>query len=487
MGESSGTRLEGDRYQHLYSWYEILRLLDDASPFEAATIEHPHAGAADDLTLHAKAGSGARSRFVQVKWHVDHRGHYSFDFLIRAEEGERSLLKKLFDSWRVLKAGEPIEVWLVSNWAPAPHPDLGPYIDGRSLSLLEAFFSGGGRSKVGRTRRSWQRALGATEEEVQAFCRDLRFHLGFSSITTLEEQLDDRMAHYGLRLGKEARSIARDEIAERIELGGGKKRLTRADILEIIDTRGLRARHPDDPPARLWIQGWARQAWDRPPSAELDWTEHFDRDTRRVPSPEVWESKLLPDLRQVRDDLARRDAKYIDFRGKLPLSAVLAVGSTFPQVGGFKFRAEQPTAGDLQLWRSDVAPTERRFVIKTEDVTPGPDVVVGLAVTGDGLPDLRRFHATIALGPLVYAEPDVGVGPAVLKSAGDAVGLAMSAKQILRDARAKYGAARIHLVPYGPATLFLFLGQVLNALGPLVVYERTADGGYKPGVALRTG
>ncbi len=487
MGEASATRLEGDRYQHLYSWYEILRLLDDASPYEFATVEHPEAGAADDVTLHAKPGSGARSRFVQVKWHVDHRGHYTFDALVHAEEGERSLLKKLFDSWRVLKATGPVEIWLVSNWAPAPHPDLGPYIDGRSHSLLDTFFSGGGRSKVGKTRIAWQRALGATADELAGFCRDLRLHLGFSSINALEEQLDDRMARYGLRLGKDARSIARDEIAERIEVGGGKKRLTRAEVLDIVETRGLRAEHPDEPPARLWVHGWARLAWDREPSAELDWSEHFDRDTRRVPAPELWDSKLLPELRKVRDDFARRDTRYIDFRGKLPLSAVIAIGATFPQVGGFRFRAEQPTAGDLQLWRSDAAPTDRRFVIKAENVQPGPDAVIGLGVTGDGLPDLRRFHAGAGLGALVYAEPDVGVGPAVLKSAGDAVALAISAKQVLRKARAKYGTAKIHLVPYGPATLFLLVGQHLNALGPVIVYERTADGGYQAAITLRTG
>ncbi len=487
MGEASATRLEGDRYQHLYSWYEILRLLDEASPYEYATIEHPDAGAADDVTLHAKLASRVPSRFVQVKWHVDQRGMYSFDALVAAGAAERSLLRKLFDSWRALRGAGPVEVWLVSNWAPAPHPDLGPYIDGRTHTLLDAFFSGSTKSAVGKKRAAWQRALGATAGELEGFCRDLRFQLGFSSIHALEEQLDDRMARYGLRMGKDARSIARDEIAERIEVGGGKKRLMRADVLEIIKSRGLRADHPDEPPTRLWVHGWARQAWDREPTVELDWSEHFDRETRRVPAPDLWDSKLLPDLRRVRDEFARRDAKYIDFRGKLPLSAVLAIGATFPDVGGYRFRAEQPTAGDVQLWRSDAAPSERRFVVKTEESQSDGDIAVGLAVTGDGLPDLRRFQRATGLGALVYAEPDVGVGPAVIKSAGDAVALAISAKQVLRDARAKYGASTLHLVPYGPATLFLFAGQHLNALGRILMYERAADGGYRPSLTLNTG
>ena len=73
MGEQSAARLQGDRYQHLYSWYELLQLLDDDSPYEFGYVEHPEAGAADDVTLHAHPGAGDPSRFTQVKFHVDQR------------------------------------------------------------------------------------------------------------------------------------------------------------------------------------------------------------------------------------------------------------------------------------------------------------------------------------------------------------------------------------------------------------------------------
>lgn len=487
MGEASATRLEGDRYQHLYSWYELLRLLDEASPFDYATIEHPEAGAADDVTFQARPGSQVPSRFVQVKWHVDHRGSYSFDGLVSAKPGERSLLGKLFDSWRALLSKGPAEVWLVSNWAPAPHPDIGQYIDGRTYQLLNDFFTGGERSSAAKTRAAWCRSIGASAAELESFCRDLRLQLGFSSISSLEEQVDDRMARYGLRLGKDARAIARDEIAERIEVGGNRKRLSRAELLATIERRGLRAQHPEEPTGRLWIHCWARQAWDRPPDAELDWSAHFNRETRSIPAADLWASRLLPELRQARDTLAGLNAKYIDFRGKAPLSAMLTIGASFPQVGGFRFRAEQPTGGEILLWRSDARPSSRRFLIKFEDVQPGPNLAVGLGVTGDGLPDLKLARAAFGAGALIYAEPDTGAGPSALTSSGDAVALAASAKALIRDARAKHGAAKIHLVPYGPASPFLFLGQHLNALGPICLYERSPDGGYQLSHCLNTG
>ncbi|QQR48521.1 hypothetical protein JKA73_36385 [Myxococcus xanthus] len=62
MGEQSASRLEGDRYQHLLSWYELLRLLDAGSPFSYGYVEHPEAGSADDVTLHAQGRLPLRGR-----------------------------------------------------------------------------------------------------------------------------------------------------------------------------------------------------------------------------------------------------------------------------------------------------------------------------------------------------------------------------------------------------------------------------------------
>jgi len=54
MGEPSAGRLAGDDYQHLYSWFELLQLLSPESAYSHEYVEHPHAGAADDVTLHPK-------------------------------------------------------------------------------------------------------------------------------------------------------------------------------------------------------------------------------------------------------------------------------------------------------------------------------------------------------------------------------------------------------------------------------------------------
>jgi len=483
MADQSASRLSGDDYQHLYSWFEILRLLDPNSPYESAVIEHPNAGATDDITFHSRQGSQVPARYVQVKWHVDYRAQYSFESLVTITSGTRSLLHKLFDSWKDLRRGGPIEVWLVSNYSPAPSPDLGAHI--RERRLTDEFFT---KRSLVAARRRWSEVLGATPEELNAFCRDLRFELGYYPIERLFEQLDERMGRLSLRMGENARAIALDEISTRIQRGGDAKVITRDVLLEIIDRRELRAQVSDAPEARLVIHGWARQGYDVDPTVELDWTKYFDREQRGVASPETWTRTLLPELKSARERLAAlSNGKYVDVRGKLPLSAAMAVGFALPQVAGFRLRAEQPTGGETHLWRSDAPESQKTFVVAKEIGEPGKDIVIGLSITGRGLAEMQQLMSTLRASALVYAEPEGGTGPTSIGSAGDLVALARSAKTVIRDSKERYSASHVHLVLYGPWSFALFLGQQLNAVGIITTYERTTQGGYQESVTLNTG
>jgi hypothetical protein len=488
MGEQSAPRLGGDDYQHLYSWYEILRLLDEGSPYAHAFVEHPEAGAADDVTFHPQEGSAAATRLVQVKWHVDYKSQYTFETLLTVTSGTRSLLRKLFDSWKDQRADGSVEIWLVSNWSPAPGPDLGAYLADRGGMLKDEFFTLGSRSRAGQARKSWAEALGASDEELAAFCRDLRFELGYSTIERLYDRFDDRMGRYGLRMGENARAIALDEISRRIQQGGDAKRITREDLLTIADRRGLWADTPDAPEVRLWVHGWARQGYEGEPTVELDLTDLFDREERRIASPRDWTDRLWPQLREVRERLAATpEGRYVDVRGRLPLTVALAIGAALPEVAGFNLRVEQVTNGQNHLWKSSAAPSDASFVVQNEAGAPGPDVLLGLGITGPCAGDVRRLAEHIGASAWVYAEPGAGTGITGLRDASDAAALARSGKALVREVCERYGAARVHFVLFGPAAFALFLGQLLNAVGTIVTYERNLDGDYQESVTLRTG
>jgi hypothetical protein len=303
--------------------------------------------------------------------------------------------------------------------------------------------------------------------------------------------VDERMARYGLRRGENARAIAIDEVRVWVELGGERKRITRDVLLEVIDRRDLRARTVDDPAVSLWIHGWGKRAFDREPTIELDWTNYFDRSTRRIPDQSTWQRILLPELDRARTKLSNEpNGSYIDFRGKLPLTAVLAVGAMFSEVVGFKFRAEQPTRGENYLWRSDAKLSARTFqVIEAGCEIGGPDILITLSITGDAAADVRPLaeHLHGRLKATIYAEPDNGPGDGAITSNEDAVALAVLAKELIRTSRNKYRASQTHLVLYAPASFCLFLGQRLNALGQIVTYERTIEGGYQTSLILSTG
>ncbi|MCY1040635.1 SAVED domain-containing protein [Corallococcus sp. bb12-1] len=481
--------MEGDRYQHLYSWYVLLSLLDEDSPFASAFIEHPDAGAADDVTLHPRPGAAVAQQYVQVKWHVDHRDLYTMERLTETVGRGRSLLQKLFTAWRTLREQGPVEVWLVSNWPAAP--ELGRYLQGRDWRLTEDFFVETPTGALKTARARWLEHLEVEWVVLRVFCADLRLRLGFASMAELEERVDERMRMHGLRQGPEPRAIALDAIREWIEVGGDAKRLDQAKLQAFIRDCGLLAPRTDTSGVGLWIHGWAKRKWRESPAVELDWTSHFDRDTRTVPTEAVWREHLLPELREARRRLSSRPAEaVIDFRGKVPLSVSLAVGACFPEVAGDRFRVEQPTRGETVLWRSDAKPTQRQLHgTEREGAPDAKDLLVVFQLTGDAKPDVERFLASHPqrFRVILVLEPDGVAHDGAVGSDGDAVAFAVLARELIRQARVRWRTATTHLIPYAPAGSCLFLGQRLNAMGPVVAYERAAAGGYVPFLTVETG
>jgi hypothetical protein len=489
MGEQSGARIGGDDYQHLYSWYLLLQLLSEDSVYDHAYVEHPTAGAADDVTLHPKDPSEVASKYYQVKWHVSAAGEYGFEFLAKVNKPSKtSLIEKLFISWKELKNNGDVEIWLVSNWPAAS--DLREFIR-ESYELHEDFHARGPRTNVGKCKKLWCSTLKADEAELTEFCRALRLRLGFGSTKDLEEAIDDRMARHGLKSGQGPRDVVLGAIRRLIKAGGPKKQITRDSLIDLITENQLWAEAVDNPKVSLTIHGWTKEKFDTDPTVELDWTKYIDRDARRIPSQDEWANTLLPGLKTAKTKfLGMSEGRYIDFRGKLPLTTVLAIGAVFPDVGGFSFRTLQPTGTENNLWRSDTAPTKARFINNVLDGSNrGDDVMLFLAVSGDGRADAERFFDENRgkFSALFYAEPNGGSGQAALTGSGDAVGLANHAKELIREARTKYAANRIHLVLYAPASFSLFLGQKLNAVGSIVTYERTRDGGYQESLTIATG
>ena len=492
----SAVRLQGDSYQHLYSWYEALQLLDEDSAYEHAIVEHPQAGSADDVTIHPKEGFSEPSRYVQVKWHTDQRAGYSFAKLMESGgPGERSLLKKLFDSWRGLPKDGAIEVWLVSNWSADPET-LGRFLKDR-YSLAASFFDGGSKSLAGRARKLWQDHVEAQDEaELIAFCHDLRLGLGLGS-PLLEKMVDDAMRGHGLRTGKNARDSAVAEVADWVKEEPEPKPIGRAKLLEAIKRRDLKAVKIEEPKVCLWVHGWSQEHFSHPATVERNWCTHFDYGTKRLPDQRTWEEQLSPDLQQAAQEVTQKGReKLVDVRGKLPLTIALAVGSAFPKTLGYTLRIEQPSraTNTTELWRSDASPTPGCKLIDESICKPTwkseGDLLLALCLTVDATPAIKDLVKQGFFGDLraaFVAKPSAAPGQGSLRGERDACALATATKELLQKVRNQYKHRRIHLVPIAPAGFCLFLGQHLTGVGEIVTYERIGQVDYQRSITLKGG
>lgn len=239
----------------------------------------------------------------------------------------------------------------------------------------------------------------------------------------------------------------------------------------------------------LWIHGWTKYVFINTPQEIIDWTSDFDIKTRprRIASQDTWEQTLLPKIRE--EAVKIQPPSVVDIRGKLPLTAALAIGTAFPTTLGYTLQTEQLTDGQSSIWRSDAdhKKSEMTFEISETHGQPGNNLLIALAISGPGWNDAFKLfeNPNYDFSAVVCAEPKGGPGEQSVHSDVDAMSLVISAKELIRQCRSEYQASTIHLIPYGPQGFFLFLGQRLRVLGDIVTYEWTGQG-YEPSVVLHT-
>ncbi len=240
MANQSASRLHGDDYQHLYSWLKILDLLNSETEIDYIWVEHPFAGAADDITIHPKDPETHVTKFYQVKGHRDLSKTYSMEELITPiKKGSKTLLRSLWDSWRELwqeRRGD-IEIWLVSDWLADEF--LGKYI--RSEQLNEEFFQNilKYRTDVAKKCKKWRKHLDAdNDQDFEIFCRSLHFDLG-RRLPHLRELIAAEMRSYDLKSEDEYINNGVALVRQWIQQGEQKTKITTFKLLKEIERRDL--------------------------------------------------------------------------------------------------------------------------------------------------------------------------------------------------------------------------------------------------------
>ncbi|MBE9067532.1 SAVED domain-containing protein [Leptolyngbya cf. ectocarpi LEGE 11479] len=239
----------------------------------------------------------------------------------------------------------------------------------------------------------------------------------------------------------------------------------------------------------LWLYAWEEPPAEGNPAALLDWTPHYERDTRQIPDQDTWNTILLPGLKQVKNQLKQSsDNPYIHLKVRASLTAILALGYTFPEVGGYRFKVEQFTGNQTFLWASDEPPSDAKFTLE-EKGKKGDHLLMVFSITGSAKGDVVELiqESPGLFTSVVYAEPEQGVSRQTIQSAADATALAEVARDVIQRSVKKYRPKTTHLILFAPQAFCLFLGQKLNALGTIAAYERTGEGKYTIGITLKTG
>jgi hypothetical protein len=262
--------------------------------------------------------------------------------------------------------------------------------------------------------------------------------------------------------------------------------LPRADIEHILRS-AIAAVGAGGKSITVWLQNWTRETFDVPADYVVDWSAHFDRSSRRVPSEDVWNAQLLPELQSLKARiLAERTQRLIRFRGKCALSSGIALGATFPSVGGWTFEVSQPPS--REAWRSDAKATSSYDlqVELQEGSQDGTDVVVGLNIRGDGREDVVRYIAGTGTLPRIFAfMAPPSQGSQSIGGAEDALAFAQAVRERLGRLLKEHRLGRTRLFFYGPLALALFSGQQLTSAGEIQLFEYQ-DPGYVPSCRLRT-
>ena len=257
----------------------------------------------------------------------------------------------------------------------------------------------------------------------------------------------------------------------------------RHEIDQIL--RAAVATSPAEKKVTLWVQNWTRETFDVPANYAIDWSQHFDRGTRRVPAPETWNKHLLPELKTLREKIqGDRAERLIRFRGKCALSTGIALGAAFPAVGGWTFEIPQPPA--KEPWRSDASATSLTELKLDLIDSDGTDLVLGLNIRGDGREDIRSYVSGAGGSAKLFAFMGPKTpGNQAIAGAEEAGAFARAVREQLGRLLKSQRIKRTRLFFYGPFALAVFLGQQLTSTGEIQLFEYQ-DPGYVPSCTLRT-
>jgi hypothetical protein len=217
----------------------------------------------------------------------------------------------------------------------------------------------------------------------------------------------------------------------------------------------------------------------------FEWEQFFKPGPDGYPAPEVWNNRMMGELRETRDwILKNRQTRRIVLTGNRRLSASLALGSVFSAVAGFSV---EMIYREGAVWATDAhadSTTPAYLVTPSEPphLTKGGRLAVSVSIIHDIRAEVESSLEQNGLGDM----PKLHIrGGHPITSPQQANLAVREIKRLISDALSRTGAGKIDLFLAGPAFLALFLGHRLNATAAVQCYERVNPGRYVPTCQLK--
>lgn len=324
--------------------------------------------------------------------------------------------------------------------------------------------------------RLLKRARARNGFRTHAFLADGLDHPDLSKVMTMPGSLEDPAKTWNVL--KARGNPVEDEGAVEVALHVMQQRL-----------RDVHAHMPAGAPLRLkmFAHAQATPAFELGYGLALDWTPHYDH---RHAAPTAWETRLLPALERVRSAVRSEcPGRAVVADGHMTLATAVSLGRAFSETSGLPLAWRQLPSG--ALWSLAECGGDSGLVPELVSFDAGgTDLAVLVSIRGNvaeavrvSRPTLPSFRAILSVGARD------GSAHVSLDTPGKAGHAARLIGNAVREARQKFPVVqRTHFFLSGPAGVALMLGQQLNAVGPVHLYEhdqsKDAVGRYVPSAVL---
>ncbi len=499
-----GARTQGDVYQGLFFWRQAADLLRPTSLVNKVILEHDDAAGVDDIAVFYRdpgvnaGGWTATADYYQLKYHVDNRAAYSSDALIdRAFLGGKSSLLERFHAAYTRLASEHsrFRLHLASNWRWEKDDKLAARLREYDGALPKGFFEGGERSDLGRIRTRWREHLNLDPNAFTEFARTLRFELDHFGRRHFKAYVYATLEAAGLRPPSADRAACPYESLIQQFLMDGPNSFDTESFRELCEREGLmlEAKPPRPRPISVGIRSFVRFA--ERLEAEVDEIVCVSHEFagRHARFDSSWETSATRVL-----DFFSQPERRARLRGTESVIALECHGSLALVAGWELSRNSGVRTAPLQkpnlvAWRpsTESTPCDEEWhvrVLETEENVA--DVALCLSITHDVVADVEEYLSTPdspAVGCIVQLTPEGGASPESIRGADHAYQLASQVPKVLASAR-RNRRGRTHIFFASPNALMFFIGQLRDALGPVVLYEfdfgLEHDGSYRRSLSL---